>query len=385
MLVTPFRIAVPDEVLDDLRRRLAGTRFPGEVAASGWSYGTNLGYLRDLVSYWHEKYDWRAAESTINQLPQFTAEIDGTTLHFVHRRGAGPSPTPLLFVHGWPGSFWEVHKIIGPLCVPAASGGDPGDAFDVVAVSLPGYGFSPDPGAAGMDPGRIADLLVKLMTEVLGYERFVAQGGDWGAIIGSYLAERHPDRILGLHLNLPGAVPDFGPGAPELSPAEQQFVSDSQQWRAAEGAYAQLHGTKPQTIAYALNDSPAGLAAWIVEKFRGWSDCHGDIETRFTKDELLTNIMIYWVSASIGSSVRLYREAAVTGTVLTVPAGRPLRVPTAYARFAVDIVCAPVEWMKRMYTLTRYTEFDRGGHFAAIEEPELLAADVRAFVRSLRA
>jgi pimeloyl-ACP methyl ester carboxylesterase len=380
--VSPFRIAVPDDVLDDLRERLARTRFPGEVADSGWDYGTNLAYLKELVAYWRDRYDWRKAEAALNGLPQYTATVGGLRLHFVHARGKGPAPLPLLFVHGWPGSFWEVHKILGPLTDPAAHGGDPADAFDVVAPSLPGYGFSADPGRPGMGPGAMADLFAELMTGTLGYPRFGAQGGDWGAIITGRLAYAHPDKLIGIHLNMMGLRPNLGEGAPPLTEAERAYLAGLQDWQRDEGGYQAIQGTKPQTLAYGLTDSPAGLAAWIVEKFRAWSDCGGDVERRFTKDELLTNIMIYWVSGCIGSSVRLYAESRRQGWGMA--AGARVSVPTGYARFAVEITRPPREYVERAANLTHWSDFPRGGHFAALEEPALLVESVRAFFRPLR-
>lgn len=380
--VHPFRIAVPDAVLADLQERLARTRFPGEVPGSGWDYGTNLTYLKELVAYWRERFDWRAAEAALNALPQFTARVRGLTLHFVHARGRGPRPLPLLFIHGWPGSFWEVHKILGPLTDPAAHGGDPADAFDVVAPSLPGYGFSEASPSPGMSPAAIADLLAELMTEVLGYARFGAQGGDWGSVIASRLGYAYPDRVIAIHLNMMGARPYTGPGAPPLTEAETAFLAEFDRYRQREMGYFEIQSTKPQTLAYALTDSPAGLAAWIVEKFRAWSDCGGEVERRFSKDELLTNIMIYWVSGTIGSSMRLYYESRRHPWGLRQ--GERIAVPTGFARFAVEITRPPREWVERAYTLHQFSDFPRGGHFAALEEPELLVEDIRRLFRPFR-
>ncbi|MBI2761743.1 MAG: epoxide hydrolase [Chloroflexi bacterium] len=380
--VRPFQIAVPDEVLDDLRERLRRTRFPGEVAGSGWEYGANLGYLKELVAYWLNSYDWRAAEAALNRMPQFTATVNGLDLHFVHARGNGPAPMPLLFSHGWPGSFWEVHKILGPLTDPAAYGGDPADAFDVVAPSLPGYGFSQDPGTPGMSPSAVADLFADLMTDVLGYRHFGAQGGDWGAVITARLGYAHPNKVAGIHLNMLGARPFTGAGTPPLSEAEKEFMGSFERYRQRETGYMEIQGTKPQTLAYGLNDSPAGLAGWIVEKFRVWSDCGGDVEQRFSKDELLTNIMIYWVTGSIGSSVRLYYESRNNPWALRE--GEKIAVPTGFARFAVEITRPPREWVERVANVQQYSDFPRGGHFAALEEPDLLVEDIRGFFRPLR-
>ena len=379
----PFAIAVPEDVLDDLHERLRRTRFPGQVAGAGWDYGTDLGYMRDLVTYWTDVYDWRAAELALNRMPQFMATVEGLDIHLVHVKGEGPRPLPLLFSHGWPGSFWEVHRILGPLTDPAAYGGDPADAFDVVAPSLPGYGFSADTARRGMGPRAIARLFAGLMTDVLGYSRFGAQGGDWGAAITSWLGHEHSGAVVGIHLNLIGARPHTGEGAPPLTDAEQTFIAQFREWVQAEGGYQHIQGTKPQTLAYSLNDSPAGLAAWIIEKFRAWSDCAGNVESRFTRDELLTNVMIYWVTGCIGSSVRLYAEAR-TGPGLQLGPGERIEVPTAFARFPAELTRPPREWVERAYNLQRWSEFPRGGHFAALEEPEPLVDDIRAFFRPLR-
>ncbi len=379
---TPFRIAAPDELLDDLQQRLARTRFPGEVAGSGWDYGTNLAYLRELVDYWRDRFDWRAAEASLNAMPQFTAKVRGLDLHFVHVRGTGPAPMPLIFSHGWPGSFWEVHKILGPLTDPAAHGGDPADAFDVVAPSLPGYGFSEDPSARGMTPSAIADLFAALMTDTLGYSRFGAQGGDWGAVITAAMGYAHTDAVAGIHMNMLGVRPYTRDGAPPLTHAETSFLAEAERWRNAETGYQQIQGTKPQTLAYGLTDSPAGLAAWIVEKFRSWSDCDGDVERRFSKDELLTNIMIYWVSGCIGSSVRLYYESR--HHPWSLGPGERITVPVGFARFPVELTRPPREWVERACNLQHWSDLPSGGHFAALEEPAALVEDIRAFFRPLR-
>ncbi len=379
--VRPFRIEVPDAVLADLAERLARSRFPGEVAGSGWEYGTNLGYLKELMAYWRDSYDWRAEEVKLNALPQFMATVQGQDIHFVHVRGKGPNPVPLIFSHGWPGSFYEAHKIIGPLTDPAAHGGDPADAFDLVVPSLPGYGFSPDAGAPGMSCARMADLFAALMTEVLGYPRFGAQGGDWGSVITARLGYAYPEQVIAIHLNLLGARPAVDPEQP-LTEAEKAMQAAGERYRQTETGYFEQQSTKPQTLAYALTDSPAGLAGWFVEKFRTWSDCDGDIERRFTKDELLTNIMIYWVTGSIGSAVRLYYENRRNPWGLRP--GEKIAVPTGYARFAVEISRPPREWVARACNLVQYTDMPRGGHFAALEEPGLLVEDLRSLFRPLR-
>ena len=376
--VRPFRSVTSHEQLTDLRERLARTRL-APTLSQDWTHGTPPGYLAELVKYWRVVFDWSAAEQRLNTMPQFLAEVDDTTLHFVHAKGVGPRPFPLLFSHGWPGSFVEVHRIIGPLTDPAAHGGDPADAFDLVAPSLPGYGFSPHPGTPGLSPKAIATLFNRLMTEVLGYERYGAQGGDWGAMITTALGRDHGEHVAGIHLNMLGALPvlDETP----LTPAEQAFLAEVGRWQAAEGAYSALQGTKPATLAAGLSDSPAGLAAWIVEKFRSWSDCGGDVESVFSKDELLTTITLYWLTNTAATSTRLYYEAQHNEGML---APGYVATPTGFASFAHEIVKPPEEFVRRSYNLTRFTEFDRGGHFAALERPEELVSEIRAFFRPLR-
>ncbi len=375
-----FEIDVPHEVLADLDRRLAATRYPAPVQGAGWDYGMDVDYLRELVAYWRTRFDWRAVERQLNSLPQYRQRMAGVDLHFVHVPGKGPAPVPLLFLHGWPGSFWEVSKIIGPLTDPGAYGGDPADSFSVVAPSLPGFGFSSDTRLPGMHPTAMAEIFHSLMTDVLGYPRFVGQGGDWGSTVLTRLAYAHPDSMLGLHLNYSSAQPSME-GAEPLTHAESEFLKQDQLWRSREGAYNSLQSTKPQTIGIGLNDSPAGLAAWLVEKYREWSDCGGDVESVFTKTELLTQVMIYWVTESISSSARLYFERAREGWKLQP--GETIDVPTAYALFPAEIRRPPAEWLRRVFRLERFTVMPRGGHFAALEVPELLVQDVREFVRDL--
>jgi pimeloyl-ACP methyl ester carboxylesterase len=380
--VKPFRISVPTRDLDDLRERLARSRF-APALSDDWTHGTPPGYLAELVEYWRTKFDWTAAEARLNEMAQFTAPVRDADLHFVHVEGKGPTPLPLLFSHGWPGSFWEVSKIIGPLTDPAAHGGDPADAFTVVAPSLPGYGFSPHPGTPGISPLAIAERFHELMTDVLGYPRYAAQGGDWGSIITTCLGRDHTDQLAGIHVNMMAARPIVGEHSEPLTEAEQSYLDGQTAWRAAEGAYGQIQSTKPATLGAGLSDSPAGLAAWIVEKFRTWSDCDGDVESVFSKDDLLTNISIYWLTNSIATSTRLYYEAWRDQATPILTPGY-IDAPTGYASFPHEISRPPREWVARAYNLQRYTEFERGGHFAAMEQPEALVEDVRAFFRPLR-
>ena len=306
MAVEPFKIAISDQVLDDLKQRLANTRWPDEVLDSGWDYGSNLAYIKELVEYWRTSFDWRAQEVQLNKFNQFKSVVDELNIHFIHERGTGPSPMPLVITHGWPSTFFEMSKIVPLLADPRSNGGDPADSFDVVAPSLPGFGFSDRPAERGMQVLKVADMWAKLMTENLGYSRFAAVGGDIGAGVTSRLGFAHPDKLTGIHLtSVTRPTPYLGPGSRPLSEAERAHSTQRENWQQAEGGYAHIQGTKPQTLAYGLNDSPAGLAAWIVEKYRTWSDCHGDVESRFTKDELLTTITIYWVTQTISSSTRM--------------------------------------------------------------------------------
>jgi len=381
MAVDSFRIDIPEPVLDDLRDRLAHTRFPDEVEGTGWDYGTNLGYMEELVDYWLNRFDWRAREEELNRFSHFRTDIDGIGIHFIHERARGPDPLPLILTHGWPDSFYRYLNLIPMLTDPARFGGDPADSFDVIVPSMPGYGFSDRPHERGMTSERIAGLWARLMTDVLGYERFAAGGGDIGSGISQLLALRHPDRVVGLHLTDPGFF-SLDAGIPDLSENERKYLAAIQELWMQEGAYSMVQSTKPQTLACGLADSPAGLAAWIVEKFRSWSDCGGDIERRFSKDELLTNIMIYWATETIASSVRLYYE-----NVHTLPLdflNEHIDVPVGMAVFPKDFIPPPREWVERRLNVERWTEMPRGGHFTAMEEPELLAEEIRAFFRPLR-
>ena len=381
MSIQPFKIAIPQATLDDLRERLSRTRWPDEVEGAGWDYGTNLEYMKDLADYWQHEYDWRKHEAELNTFAHFKAEVDGLGIHFIHERGKGPRPMPIILTHGWPGSFCEMLKVIPRLTDPERHGGKAEDAFDVIVPSLPGYGFSDRPTQRGVTSARIAAMWARLMTKELGYQRFAAQGGDWGSVVTEQLAVAHPDVVLGFHLN---NIPyhHLFAKADNLSQEEQTYLEAAGRWQFAEGAYAMIQGSKPQTLAYGLHDSPVGLAAWIVDKFRSWSDCAGDVEKRFTKDELLTTITLYWVTETINAANRLYYDSAHD---FTSPqhTGRSA-VPAAIARFPKDILPAPREWAERWFNVQQWTAMPRGGHFAAMEEPELLVEDLRAFFRPLR-
>jgi pimeloyl-ACP methyl ester carboxylesterase len=374
--LTSFKIHVPDEVLSDLRERLARTRFPNEIAGSGWDYGTNLAYLKELVEYWRNRYDWRKHEAELNRFAQFKANIDGLNLHFIQEQGRGPDPMPLLLSHGWPGSVYEFMQIIPMLTDPAAHGANGAQSFTVIAPSLPGYGFSDQTTRRAVNIQAIAEIFHKLMTQVLGYGRYAAQGGDWGAGITSRLGEVHGDSLYGIHLNSV-FVGGRGREESELSEDERIFLADMDLFRREESGYQWIQGTKPQTLAYGLNDSPAGLAAWVIEKFRTWSDCSGDVERRFTKDQLLTNVTIYWVTESINSSTRLYYESR--HHPWRPDPKRRIETPTAAAIFPAEILRPPRSWAEAAFNIQRWTMMPRGGHFAAMEEPGLLAEDIRAF------
>jgi pimeloyl-ACP methyl ester carboxylesterase len=378
----PFAIRVQDDVLDDLRERLARTRWPGPAPQPGWAYGVDAEYLRELADYWVGSYDWRTHERRLNAFPQYTADIDQQTVHFVHQRGRGRNPFPLILTHGWPSSFVELLKLAPLLTDPAAHGGDETDSFDVVIPSLPGYAFSSRPPRPGASTGRsTANLWTRLMTECLGYQRFGAQGQDLGASVTLWLAAEHADAVIGIHL--PGVL-TFPPKDQPVSEEGRAFLARQERWRNEEGAYALQQATYPRTLAYGLNDSPAGLAAWIIDKYRAWSDCDGDVERRFTKDELLTNITIYWVSGCIDSSFLFYYDRGHFPNPPPGSSGR-IEVPVGVALFPKELpFTGPREWAEAGYNIARWTEMPRGGHFPAAEEPDLLASELREFFRPMR-
>jgi pimeloyl-ACP methyl ester carboxylesterase len=381
MSIQSFKIAIPQATLDDLRERLAHTRWPDEVEGAGWDYGTNLGYLKELVDYWQHEFDWRKQEAKLNQFAQFRAEIDGRGIHFIHERGKGPNPLPIIIFHGWPDSFYRMHKIIPLLTDPASYGGDPVDSFDVIVPSLPGFGFSDRPRERGWRTAEANELWARLMTDVLGYRLYGAAGGDGGSPISQFLALSHPESVVGIHLTDIGYHNTMNANYANPSEAEKRYLGAGQQGFFQEGGYIMIQSTKPQTLAYGLNDSPVGLASWIVEKFRAWSDCGGDVERSYTKDELLTNITIYWVTETINSSIRGYYEESHTPSLKP---GQRIDVPAGLALFPKDNP-PPRELAERSLRVERWTEMPRGGHFPALEEPELLAEDLRAFFRPLRA
>ena len=380
--IRPITIAVPDAALDDLQARLARTRLPDQIPGTGWDYGTDGAYLEGLLAYWQDGFDWRAQERRINDLDNFVTSIDGVDVHFVHQRSTNPDAIPLLLTHGWPGSFVEFLDLVGPLTDPAAHGGNPADAFHVVVPSLPGFGLSGKPAERGWGPEKMADVLAALM-ERLGYDRYGLQGGDWGGIIGRTFAGNYPDHVIGFHTNfILGGPPPGGDPSEGVSEAESALRQERTRAFAEGSAYQDIQGTKPQSLGFGLNDSPAGLAAWIVEKFHGWSDNDGNVESAFTKDEMLTNITLYWVTQTITSSTRIYYESRHAQT--TRPPVLFVEVPTGAAIFPKEIYFTPRRWAEARYNIVRWTVMPRGGHFAALEEPELLVDDVRAFFRELR-
>lgn len=408
----PFTLPIDEAAVEDLRRRLRATRWPDAPEDAGWSAGTDVDYLRELVDYWADGFDWSAQVAELGRLPHFRVPLDGLGIHVVHARAATPSSSasapastgaattpgtgsaaapgassaggsvpalPLVLCHGWPDSFWRYTKVIPLLTDPGAHGADPADAFDVVVPDMPGFGYSDRPTGPALDSVGVAGLWAELMS-ALGYSRFGAAGGDMGSHVSRYLALDHPDRVVAVHRTDAG-IPRFQGDLAELDPLERAWMQEAAVWLADEGAYGAVHRTKPQTAAVGLNDSPAGLASWIVEKLRAWSDCGGDVEHSFTKDEILTNVTIYWLTQTIGSSMRMYRANAATPPAQLT---RRVEVPSGFSLFAGDVVRPPRPWLERTTNLVRVTEPPRGGHFAAFEEPELYAQELREFFRPFR-
>jgi pimeloyl-ACP methyl ester carboxylesterase len=382
--IRPFRCDVADAVITDLRERLARTRWPDQLDGAGWDYGTEMGFLRDLCEYWRDGFDWRAAEERFNAFPHYLTEINGEQVHFYHIRSPEPDALPLIITHGYPGSVAEFLDIFGPLADPTAHGGNPRDAFHVVAASIPGYGFSGPTRHKGFSIPKAADINIRLM-ELLGYDRYVAQGGDWGSSISSTMALKRPDRVAGLHVNfILGQPADPAKPLAGLTDKEKQALEWKESYDARESGYRWIQGTKPQSLAYGLTDSPAGLAAWIVEKFRTWSDCDGNVEASFSKDQLLENIMLYWVTGTINSAMRLYYEGGAIPTGPSTTKMPKVVVPTGYAHFPAEIRPTPRAWAEQMYNVVRWTEMAKGGHFAAFEQPGPFVEELRAFCRMVR-
>ena len=378
--IEPFEFHVSDAELEDLGRRLASPRWPGEAPGEPWSYGTDRKYLQELVAYWRDQYDWRAHEAELNSFDHYTTTIDGQRLHFVHHKGQGPDPMPLVMTHGWPGTIWEMLPSVGALSDPAATGGTAADSFDVVVPSIPGFGFSGAP-IEGTDAARTAELWVAL-TEKLGYQKFGAYGSDWGSLVTRQLGARFPDSLFGV---ITPGTPPLEQREPETA-EEREFLEAARLWSVEETGYQRIHGTKPQTLAYGLTDSAVGLAGWITEKLRAWSDCHGDVESRFSKDQILTLVSIYWHTRTIGTSMRYYHANGLGNSRGISPAG-PAQVPQGYAEFpGIPGRQHPPRTLigERLAHVTHWTVYDTGGHFPAIEEPDLLVEDLRTFFRPLR-
>jgi len=386
--IAPFTISVPDATLRDLQDRLARTRWPDQIAGTGWEYGVPFSYMQDLVAYWQTKYDWRAQETKLNDLAQFVTTLDGLEIHFVHVRSKEKNALPLVIVHGWPGSFVEFSKIIGPLTDPVAHGGKAEDAFHVVCPSLPGFAFSSKPTERGWSSQRMAEVIAKLMAR-LGYDRYGAQGGDWGGGIVRWLAGSDRGHCIGAHSNFPSANQPSDEPLRNVSPQEIERYQQRRKELSDQYAYGAIQGSRPLTLGYGLNDSPAGLAAWIVDKFWAWSDHGGNLDNSFSKDELLTNVMIYWVTQSMPSSTRIYYEFShnlprPSSMTPFQTSGKP--APMGYALFPKEINVPPRAWVERSAggTLLHWTEMPRGGHFAALEQPQLLVNDIRAFFQKVR-
>jgi pimeloyl-ACP methyl ester carboxylesterase len=386
MAPEPFTVHVDDTVLDDLQYRLAHARFPDQAPGEPWGLGIPVDVVRAAVDHWQHHYDWRAREAAMNAWPNFLTEAAGEQVHFVHARSPEPDAVPLLLTHGWPGSFVEFLDVIGPLTDPVAHGGDAADAFHVVVPSMPGYGFSGPTRQAGFDVGRVADALAEVMTQ-LGYDRFIAQGGDWGSIVTRHLGERHADRLIGVHFNMLFAFPK----ADEPDPMDGVTEAEMERFGAMAGrmadgtGYMAIQSTKPLTLAYGLTDSPVGLAAWILEKFHVWSDLgDGGIDVTFGWDRLLDNIMAYWVTGTAGSAARLYAESSRNGTSAADPWAGRVDVPTGYAAHPFELLQTPRVWAEKRYRIVHWVEQPRGGHFAAFERPDQFVDDLRTFGRVVK-
>ena len=375
--ITPFEVDIDPADIEDLQRRLADTRWPDQLPEAAWEYGTERETLQSLCEYWRESFDWAAFESRWNRFDQFTTAIDGHRVHFYHVRSPEESARPLVLLHGWPSSVAEFHEVVGPLTDPAAHGGDPEDAFHVVAPSLPGYGFSGPTRERGVDIRTVADIVTRLMAR-LGYDRYIAQGGDWGALVAARLAANHPTRVEAIHTTLPFVVSSrFDDPMGMLDDGGRADYRETSAFREEGMGYYEVQSTRPQTLAYGLTDSPAGLSGWLLEKFRSWSDCDDVIEY-FGNDRLLDTISVYWLTGTINSSMRLYYETDERAAIPT-----SVDVPTGHARFPAEISKTPRAWVEAVYDVVHWTEQPRGGHFAAMEVPDLFVEDIRTFVRGL--
>ena len=375
--IRKFQLEVTDAVLDDLKKRLSMTRWPNKETPEDWSQGIPLGYMQELCDYWQHEYDWRAREERLNRFPQFITEIDGVDIHFIHLPSAQENARPLIITHGWPGSVVEFHKVIEPLADPTAHGGNTEDAFHVVVPSLPGYGFSGKPEVTGWGIEKIADIWGALMAR-LGYDHYFAQGGDWGAMVTTHIGLQDKEHCDAIHLNMPVVIPDANTMA-ELTPSEQASLMSMKFYQDWDSGYSKQQSTRPQTVGYGLVDSPSGQAAWIIEKFYQWTDCNGHPENAISRDELLDNVMMYWLSKSAASSARLYWESFKN------PPQDEVDIPTGCSIFPKEIVRPSERWIRKRFTnLKYYNELEKGGHFAAFEQPEIFLQEIRTYFRSLR-
>jgi microsomal epoxide hydrolase len=380
--IHPFKVAIPQADIDDLRNRLGRTRWPDELPGAGWKYGIPLGYMKELAEYWRTAYDWRMHEARLNSFPQFTTTIDGQNVHFLHVKSPEPNALPLIVTHGWPGSVVELLEVIGPLADPRAHGGDPRDAFHIVAPSIPGYGFSGPTHEAGWDHKRVASAFRELMSR-LGYDRYGAQGGDWGSAISRQLGIIDSEHMVGLHLNTLGTAPSGDPQEMALlSDLEKGYLASAARFRQEGSGYFMIQSSRPQTLAYGLTDSPVGQLAWIVEKFKEWTDSADLPEDAVNRDQLLTNVTVYWLTGTANSSARLYYEFGHSGS--SWGKVEPSTVPTGVAVFPREIVPPIRRFAEPSNNIVQWTVFDKGGHFAAMEQPELLVGDVRELFRRLR-
>ena len=375
--IRKFQLEVTDAVLDDLKKRLSMTRWPNKETPEDWSQGIPLGYMKELCDYWQHEYDWRAREERLNRFPQFITEIDGVDIHFIHLPSVHQNARPLIITHGWPGSVVEFHKVIEPLADPTAHGGNTEDAFHVVVPSLPGYGFSGKPEVTGWGIEKIADIWGELMAR-LGYDHYFAQGGDWGAMVTTHIGLQDKEHCDAIHLNMPVVIPDANTMA-ELTPSEQASLMSMKFYQDWDSGYSKQQSTRPQTVGYGLVDSPSGQAAWIIEKFYQWTDCNGHPENAISRDELLDNVMMYWLSKSAASSARLYWESFKN------PPQDEVDIPTGCSIFPKEIVRPSERWIRKRFTnLKYYNELEKGGHFAAFEQPEIFLQEIRTYFRSLR-
>jgi pimeloyl-ACP methyl ester carboxylesterase len=383
---TPFTIDIPEADVADMKRRLAATRWAPEIPGDGWTYGVDRSWLESMVRTWVDEYDWRVHEAAMNAHPNFLVDLDGIPVHFVHVRGKGPNPTPIVITHGWPWTFWDMKGLIGPLTDPAAHGGAPADSFDVVIPSLPGFAFSNPLRTHGVNVRRVAELWVSLMRDSLGYDRFGAYGGDWGAIVTSELGHAHGAHLTGVYMSLPTI-----PGVNRREIAPEAYAAD-EAWMVERAAgvdrlirsHVTVHTHDPQTLAYALADSPVGTAAWLWERRRAWSDCDGDVESVFSRDELITLASLYWLTGAIGSSLRIYYEHFNGGWPRLHDRTPTIEVPTGFAIFPKELVLLPRSVAAAHTNLARWTLMERGGHFGPAEQPEAVARELVEFFRPLR-